>query len=175
MNLDFSARPSRPGLTSWLLLALGLAAAGWVMLAWQDADAARGNAEMRLASLQAKPTQKATKPQRADAAALNLLQSRQRGDDAARSQLNLPWARLLDTLQNSRPPEIAFLNLDADGRRGDFTLAAQAKNHAAMLDYFNALQRAPGMARVSLNRHELREADGVQALYFSLRGEWTQP
>jgi len=171
MNLDFSVSASRPGLVSWLLFALGLAAAGWALLAWQEAAAARNAAETQLANLQVKPTQKATKPKRVDASAL----TRQRDDAAAHSQLNLPWARLLDTLQNSRPPEIAFLNLEADGRRGDFTLAALARNHAAMLDYFHELQRAPGFAQVSLSRHELRAADGAQAVYFSLRGEWTQP
>jgi hypothetical protein len=172
MNLDFTASSSRPGPLSWLLLALGVAIAGWVMLAWQSAAATRDAATAQLASLQDKPAaQKNVQPKRVDAAAL----ARQQSDVAARSQLNLPWARLLDTLQNSRPSEIAFLSLDADGRRGDFTLTAQAKNHAAMLDYFNQLQHAPGMAQVSLSRHELREADGVQVVYFSLRGAWTTP
>lgn len=172
MNLDFSVSASRPGLASWLLLAFGVAAAGWVMLAWQSAAAARDEAAAHLASLQERPAaQKNLQPKRVDAAAL----ARQQSDVAARSQLNLPWARLLDTLQNTRPSEIAFLSLDADGRRGDFSLTAQAKNHAAMLEYFNQLQHAPGMAQVSLNRHELREADGVQVVYFSLRGAWTTP
>ena len=175
MNLDFNARSPRPGPVSWLIFALGLAAAGWVMQAWQAADAARMDAETRLASLQDKPVlktpQTAAKVKRIDTAAL----ARQSVDDAARRQLSLPWARLLETLQTLRPPEIAFLNLDVDGRRGDFTLAAQARNHAAMLDYFHALQGAPGLAQVSLSRHELREADGLLVVSFSLRGEWTQP
>ncbi len=171
MNLDFNAPSSRPGPLSWLLFVFGLAAAGLAILAWQDADAARNEAEAQLASLQDKPATKIQKPTRVDAVAL----SRERVDAAARSQLNLPWARLLETLQNSRPPEIALLNLDADGRRGDFTLAALARSHAAMLDYFHELQRAPGFTQVSLSRHELREVDGVQAVYFNLRGDWTQP
>lgn len=171
MNLDFSVPSPRPDFVSWLLFACGLAAAGWVTLDWREADAARGAAETRLASLQARPPQKALKPKRADAAA----QVRQRGDATAQRQLSLPWARLLETLQNAQPPEIALLNLEADGRRGDFTLAALARNHAAMLDYFHALQRAPGFTQVSLSRHELREADGAPAVYFSLRGEWAQP
>lgn len=172
MNLDFSARASRPGLVSWLIFALGLAAAGWSLQGWQAADAARGKLEAQLAGLRDKGApQKSAKPTRVDAATL----TRQRGDEAARSQMNLPWARLLDSLQNSRPPEIALLNLDADGRRGDFTLAALARNHAAMLEYFHELQRAPGFTRISLSRHELREIEGAQAVYFSLRGEWTQP
>ncbi len=171
MNLDFNASSSRPGPASWLLFVLGLAVAGWALHAWQDADATRQAVAAHLASLQDKPAAKALKPTRVDAVVL----SRERGDAAARSQLSLPWARLLETLQNSRPPEIALLNLDADGRRGDFTLAALARSHAAMLDYFHELQRAPGFAQVSLSRHELREVDGVQAVYFNLRGDWTQP
>lgn len=171
MNLDFTAPFPRPGLASWLLLAFGLAVTGWVMLAWQDAAVAQAAAQAQLARLQPKPARPPGKAGPADGKQL----ARQRGDDAARRQLSLPWSRLLESLQDARPPEIALLSLDADGRRGDFTLTALARNQAAMLDYFNALQHAPGLAQVSLSRHELRAAEGEQVVFFSLRGEWTPP
>ncbi|OYY93767.1 MAG: hypothetical protein B7Y41_09865 [Hydrogenophilales bacterium 28-61-23] len=175
MNLDFNVQSSRPGGLSWLLLVIGLAAAAWVMQAWQTADAGFSAAQARIASLQAKPAQrpseKTAKARRVDAAA----QNRQRTDDAARGQLALPWTRLLETLQRQQSPGVALLSLDADGHRGDFTLTAFAKNHAAMLDYFEELQRVPGFTQVSLSRHELREVDADTVVYFSLRGLWTQP
>jgi Tfp pilus assembly protein PilN len=175
MNLDFSAQTSRPGGLSWLLLVVGLAISFWVMQGWQVANARFGAAESRLANLQTKPAQhladKVAKAKRADSAG----QNRQRSEDAARSQLALPWPRLLETLQRKHSPDIALLSLDADGRRGDFTLTAFAKNHAAMLDYFEQLQREPGLLQVSLSRHELREVDAEKRVYFSLGGLWAQP
>jgi Tfp pilus assembly protein PilN len=175
MKLDFNAQAARPGVLSWLLLVIGLAISIGVMQAWQAADARFSAAETRLANLQSKPAQrsadKAAKAKRADSAGLN----RQRSEDAARSQLALPWARLLETLQRKHSPDIALLSLDADGRRGDFTLTALAKNHAAMLDYFEHLQSEPGFNQVSLSRHEFREVDAEKRVYFSLSGLWAQP
>ena len=175
MKLDFFAPAARPAWFAWLLLGLGLAAAVWTLQTLQAATAEQQRAETRLASLrgpaamrQAKP---ARKPVREDASGL----LRQRADAAARDQLQLPWARLLETLQDTRTSEIALLSLEADGRRGDFTLAALAKNHAAMLDFLEALQQAPGFAQVSLTRHELRDLDGEQRVHFTLRGDWTRP
>jgi hypothetical protein len=160
---------------SWLLLVIGLAISIWVMQVWQAADARFAAAETRLANLQTKPAQrpadKAAKAKRVDSAA----QNRQRSEATARSQLALPWPRLLETLQRKHSPDIALLSLDADGRRGDFALTALAKNHAAMLDYFEHLQSEPGFNQVSLSRHELREVDDEKRVYFSLGGLWIQP
>jgi Tfp pilus assembly protein PilN len=175
MKLDFFAPAARPAWFAWLLLGLGLAAALWTLQSWNAATVEQHRVETRLASLQgpAAPRQAkpARKPKREDAGGLN----RQRADAAARDQLQLPWARLLETLQDIRTPEIALLSLEADGRRGDFTLAGLAMNHAAMLDFFDSLQHAPGFAQVSLTRHELRELEGEQRVHFTLRGDWTRP
>lgn len=172
MNLDFTAPGARPGPISWLLLALGLIAVAAVGLAWQAADDAAQDAQTRLAGMRAAPTAKPAKTRNSvDPAAL----ARQREDGNARRALALPWTRLLTVLQDTRPDDIAFLELDADGRRGDFQLTADAKSYRAMLDYYRAMQAEPAFKAVSLVRHELREIDGVQGVNFSLRGEWSQP
>lgn len=175
MKLDFFAPAARPAWFAWLLLGLGLAAAVWTLQSWNAATTAQQRAETRLASLQGPATTRqakpAQKPKREDAGGL----LRQRADAAARDQLQLPWARLLETLQDIRTPEIALLSLEAEGRRGDFTLAGLAMNHAAMLDFFDSLQHAPGFAQVSLTRHELRDLEGEQRVHFTLRGDWTRP
>ena len=175
MKLDFFAPAARPVWFAWLLLGLGLMAALWTLQTWEAATAEHHRAETELASRHSpastRQTQSTRKPNREEASVLN----RQRADATARDQLHLSWARLLETLQAARTPEIALLSLEADGRRGDFTLAALAKNHAAMLDFFDSLQHAPGFAQVSLTRHELRDLEGEQRVHFTLRGDWTQP
>lgn len=169
MKLDFCA-PIRPGLVSWLVFAIGMAAAGWNLTTWLAADELRGAAETRLASLH-RPASAARVAPPADRATLAHL----RHDTAARDQLNLPWTGLFDSLHSLRPAEIALLGLDADGRRADFTLTALAINQSALLDWFDELRQAPALDEVSLTRHELREVDGLQVVYFNLRGKWVRP
>jgi Tfp pilus assembly protein PilN len=172
IQLDFTAPGERIGSLSWLLLAIGLCAAGALALTWQTADSAAHDARARLASLTAlsaaKPASK-TPPKRSDPAA----EVRQRDETEAARALALPWGRLLSRLQDTRPDDIAFLSLDADGRRGDFQIIAEAKNYQAMLDYTLALQAESGFKAVSLMRHELHQIDGVQGVNFSLRGTWS--
>ncbi len=170
MNLDFYA-PSRHGFVAWLLLIIGGLAAGWVALTWQAATETHLAAQDRLASLQQKPALPVGRSKPANSALL----AQVRSDDAARKQLSLPWPDLFDSLQSVKPSEIALLSIDADGRRADFTLTALARNQTALLDFFTELQKQSGLSEVSLSRHEMREVDGVQAVYFSMRGNWGQP
>ena len=171
MNLDFTAPGARPGALSWLLLALGLAAVALASLAWRSADQAARDARAQIASLRAAPA----KPARARAAADPAAQARQREEAEARQALARPWGRLLGTLQDTRPGDIAFLELDVDGRRGDFRIGAAARSQQAMLDYYRLLRAQPGLRAVSLERHELAEIDGIEGVRFSLRGEWSGP
>ncbi len=170
IDLDFTAPGARPGPVSWLLLVLGLLAAGVVVAAWQSADAAARAAQAHIALLDKTPAAKTGKvAKKADPA----LQAREKEDAQARRALALPWNRLLTTLQDGLPDDIALISLDADGRRGDFQIVADAKSHQAMLDYYRDLQGEAGFRRVTLTRHELREIDGLQGVNFSLRGEWS--
>ena len=180
MNLDFTAPGAHSGPISWLLLALGLIAITTAGLGWQAADSTAQEARTRLAGLQAAPKGKTagtlnSTRNNARNSVNPAAQARQREDNNARRALALPWTRLLTVLQDTRPDDIAFLELDADGRRGDFQLTANAKSYRAMLDYYRAMQAEPAFRSVSLVRHELREIDGVQGVNFSLRGEWSQP
>jgi len=172
IELDFIAPGARPGALSWMLLALGLLAFGIAALAWRATDADMREAASQLDRLRAAPVAKAVKPSlRVDATA----QARQRGETNTRRALGLPWTTLLTTLQDTLPDDIALLELDADGRRGDFLLTAEAKDYQAMLEYYQMLQAEPGLRAVSLTRHELHEIDGVQGVNFSLRGDWSKP
>lgn len=170
MKLDFCA-PIQPGLVSWLLFAIGVTAAGWSLVTWRAADDLHRAAETRLAGLQRPVPPAARTAPPADRATLAHL----RRDAAARDQLNLPWTGLFDSLHSLRPAQIALLSLDADGRRTDFSLTALAIDQSALLDWFDELRQAPALDEVSLTRHELREVDGLQVVYFNLRGKWRRP
>ena len=170
IDLDFLSPGARPGPVSWLLLALGLAAVGVVASAWNSADADARAAQAHIALLDRAP---AAKSKQSEKKIDSALQARDKEDAQARRALALPWNRLLTTLQDGLPDDVALVSLDVDGRRGDFQIVANAKSHQAMLDYYRELQGESGFGKVTLTRHELREIDGLQGVNFSLRGDWT--
>lgn len=171
LSLDFLAAPGRPAAWSWLLLGLGVALAAWSAQDWRQATQAHAQVRARLDQLERSRQPKARPPARPDAKA----QARHQVEAAARRQLALPWNDLVQTLQRSRPGEVALLSVAADGGRGDFQLEAEARDHRLMLDYLRRLQREPALGDVSLTRHQGVDADGARVVRFSLRGRWGQP
>lgn len=171
LGLDFLAAPGRPAAWSWLLLGLGVALAAWSAQAWLQARQARDQAQTGLEQLERSSQPKTRQPARPDPKA----QARLQVEEAARRQLALPWNDLVQTLQRSRPKEVALLSVAADGRRGDFQLEAEARGHQLMLDYLRRLQREPTLGDVTLTRHQGVDADGARVVRFSLRGRWGQP
>lgn len=169
--LDFTAAPGRPAVWSWLLLVLGLALAGWSAQAYVRARDDQAAAQARLDGLRQVARPKPAKPARPDPKA----QSRRQLETAARRQLELPWNDLLQTLQRTRARDVALLSLEADGRRGDFQLDAEAKGHAVMLDYLRRLQQQRELRGVALTQHQGVDSDGARVIRFTLRGAWAWP
>lgn len=167
IRLDFTAPGPRPGSLAWVLLLLGVAAAGAAVFAWNAAALEARAVEARLAAVSA-----AKKPQ---VAATPADKMRVQAEAEARRALALPWERLLVTLQDTRPDEVAFLALEAEGRQGGFQLTAVGRSHQAMLDYFRLLQTRPEFRAVSLTQHDTREVDGLSGVGFRLRGQWSAP
>lgn len=167
LDLDFArTRPRRPA-WAWLLLLAGVAAAAWVGQSYDRATRAKAEAQARVDRLErARPVQ---------ARAL----ARDRKDDASRTaqvtaarQLETPWGELFATLQATRPANIGLLGLDADGRRGQLNLTAEAKDYPAMIDYYRRLQTTAGLADITLTQHDVMEDRNAEPVRFVLRGRW---
>jgi Tfp pilus assembly protein PilN len=89
------------------------------------------------------------------------------------SLLTVPWGDLFARLEADRPANIAFLALDADGRKGTLTLTAEARKPADMIDYLAALRQKSGFHAVTLSGHTaMLEEDGRESLHFIVRMEW---
>lgn len=167
---DFTARPGRPALWAWPVLILGLAAALHAGRSYLAAEGDLSAARQRLAGLEQAEKPQSRKAARADPQA----QARQRLEQAAGRQLDLPWAGLVEGLQRTRTADVAFLALNADGRRGDFQINAEARDHREMLAYLRRLQSAEGLRDVVLTQHETVDSDGIAAVRFTLHGVWWQ-
>lgn len=163
LKLDFEHPAPRPHWTAWLLLAAGLAAAAWT--GWQ---AWRAQEAFDRAVAEAPHAAQVPAPRRATAAA--------RTDDtaarSAREQLATPWSELFMRLEGNLPKRIALVTLEADTRKLEATLTAEARNAKDMLAYVEQLKDEAGFTTVTLASHALQEADPQQPLRFIVRLGW---
>ena len=163
-ELDFLREMPRPPAAAWLLLVLGITLGATAVLRYLKAEQSLAGERAVTAGLEAARTAKkpvkATMPLQAATEA------------AGRTQLELPWDALFVLLEQSRPDEIALLSLDADGRKREASLTAEAKNPGAMLDYVERLRKQSGFNAVVLSSHAVRAEDPQQPLRFAVRLRW---
>lgn len=163
LKLDFLHPYPSLGWPAWLLLAAGLALAGGAL--WQDRQlelsiAAETAEQQRLA-----PAYKPQKPRIIPGMAVETTQ-------LARDQLALPWNTLFTRLEKVQSKNIALVSLEADGRKTDATLTAEARTLADMLAYVEVLKKEAGFHSVTLSQHALQEEDRELPYRFVLRIRW---
>jgi Tfp pilus assembly protein PilN len=163
LRLDFLHPLPRPHWAGWLLLATGVALALWV--GWQDRQVGVALAE----ALAAAPPEARTTARRATRAAPG---EQREAVESARAQLQVPWSDLFVRLEANRPKRIALVALEADARKTEATVTAEAKNARDMLAWIDELKDKAGFASVTLASHTLREDDPQQPIRFVLRVVW---
>ncbi|MBS1147355.1 MAG: hypothetical protein H6R08_1531 [Proteobacteria bacterium] len=163
LKLDFLHPFPRPHWAAWGLLAAGLGLAAWV--GWQGQQA-QGELD---AAVAAAPQRPAAVVQRQVRAAAGEGQSAAR---QARQQLAVPWGDLFVRLETHRPKDIALVALEADERKPEATLTAEARSAKDMLAYVELLKGKAGFASVTLASHALQEGDPQRPLRFVLRLVW---
>lgn len=168
LGLDFAQPRPRAPWWAWLLLLTGIVIAVWGGMAYRQAEQAAAAARSEWASLLS-VTRGAAKVRRdpareADAA----------NRAAARQALERPWGDFLTALQQARPDDIALLALEADARRGQFSLTAEAPDYPAMIAYYGTLRDTAGLREVVLAQHGYREDGQARPVRFVLRGRWAE-
>lgn len=91
---------------------------------------------------------------------------------AAREQLAVRWDDLFVRLEASHPKRIALVALEADARKPEATLTAEARSAKDMLAYIEQLKGEAGFASVTLASHIVQEGDPQQPLRFVVRLVW---
>ncbi len=163
LKLDFLHPFPRPHWAAWALLAAGLGLAAWT--GWQDRQAQRALDEAVAA---------APKPV---AGAARRPASARAGEEQtvalqAREQLSMPWGGLFGRLEANLPKGVALVALEADARKTEATLTAEARTAKDMLDWIEQLKGKAGFASVTLASHALQESDPQQPIRFVLRLVW---
>lgn len=164
LRLDFlHPHPGTPWL-GWLLLCLGLLLAGWS--AWYDSKL---NAALAHESAEQKRISMARKPSQAFGMSAS---SGRTGLSATGEQLTLPWDRLFARLEEVKSKDVALLSIEADGRKTEATLTAEARRFDDMLAYVEALKNTAGFSSATIASHALQDENPYQPYRFVVRLEW---
>jgi hypothetical protein len=163
LRLDFVHPLPHPHWAAWLLLAAGVALAAWV--GWQDRAVSAALAD----AVAAAPAEPRTTARRAAQAAPGQTAA---ATESAEAQLQVPWGELFLRLEANRPKRIAMVGIEADARRSEATLTAEAKSARDMLAWIDELKDKAGFASVILASHTVREDDPQQPIRFVLRVVW---
>jgi len=163
LKLDLLHPLPRPHWAAWLLLAAGLGLAAWV--GWQGQQVQRALDE----AVAAAPKATGVVARRQDRAKAGEDQTAAR---QARQQLAVPWGDLFVRLEMNRPKRIALVALEADARKPEATLTAEARSVKDMLAWIELLKGEAGFASVTLASHAVQEEDPQRPLRFVLRLVW---
>jgi len=166
LELDFlRQKPAIPA-AAWLLLALGLVLSA--LAASRYTDIQQGIARETALAKQYE-RERRLKPARSKAVAAPAEAGVQ--DQAL---LEKPWGELFARLERTRPDKVAFLALEADARKAEAVITAEARTPGQMLDYVNTLRKQPGFASVSLSSHIIDDENPQRPLQFVLRLKWSE-
>lgn len=169
MHLDF-VRPHRPASGwGWVLLVAGVLVCG-AALQWRymTMEPQLQAVQQQLQVLQREQT---------GGPATARLSDKQLQADWARAakvtqELAAPWPGLLALLEGAAEQPVALLSLELDGSRHDMVLTGEARNYAALLDYFRYLQQQKMLSGVALQTHQVNRQDRDKPMRFRISAHW---
>lgn len=164
LELDYVAPPRRSPWAGIAVLALSLGVAGLLTLHYGDvrselaaADAARGLLN------EGRP---------ARAVPRERLEDETKQVDAIVKQLTLPWAQMIETIENASTGEVAVLQLQPEAEQRRLRLTGEAKSREAMLKYIRRLDQAKALSEVHLVSHQVQVDDPSRPIQFALQASF---
>ncbi len=172
MHLDFLHPHRRTNRSGWVLLALGLLAVSAV-LAWRWLEL-----DPRLQAAQAQ-LQRAQASLSANEPVLQKLSDEQLNSDWSQAvgiaqQLGTPWEALFAELEAGADHGVALLSLEPDAQRHELLLNGEARDYAALVDYYRYLQSQPMLTSVALQTHQMNRQDRDKPIRFRITAHWEQ-
>ena len=169
IQLDFAGGRPALSLAGGLLLALGVVAAGVVLLEYRTVTQHRAGLELKLAAL-ARTDALAAAPTTTPADARIVVSAEQAATDLA-----TPWTLLLSELEQASKEtkgEVAVLGVEPDHGKHNVRVSAEARTLTLALAYVQRLQASRSLSYPMLDRHEIRADDAQHPVRFELTGAW---
>jgi hypothetical protein len=169
IQFDFAHRGRRASPLAGALLALGIIAAGVVLLEYRIVGERRAGLELKLANiLHANKIAAGGGESLSDARAEASVQQ-------AATDLATPWTLLLAELEQASKDtqgEVALLGVDPDHAKHSVRVSAEARTLSLALAYVQRLQTSHSIQYPMLDRHEIRADDAQHPVRFELTGAW---
>lgn len=167
-----SGEAMRRALNALLLLAVACnIGAGWYYADLRDqSQAAQTRTDMRAANPHFGRVAQAGAAGATPAAAA-MKAELARANDTVRA-LSLPWAEVFGALEAANSADVSLLALDPTPDKRLLKLHAEARNMAAVLAYLRALAAGPVFSAVSLQSHQVQQADPLHPVRFVVLVEW---
>jgi hypothetical protein len=162
VDLDYVARARRVRWLGMGVLAISLAVAGQLLLRYRDAQFELARIETSAGLVGA--------PQRpAPGASRERLDEETRNAETVVRQLALPWAMLVQAIEEAATRDVALLQLQPDADSRLLRLTAEARHRDAMFEYVRRLGAAKGLAGVHVVSHQVRRDDPRRPVQFSVQ------
>jgi len=169
IQFDFAGGDRRVTVPAIALLALGVIAAGAVLLEYRVVAERRAGLELKVATLT-----RAQHPSLSSGEAAADAHMAAVGQQAAQD-LSTPWTLLLAELEQASKDtqgQVALLGVEPDHAKHNVRVSAEARTLALALAYVQRLQASRSLQYPMLDRHEIRAEDAQHPVRFELTGAW---
>lgn len=163
LELATKRRPSH--WAGWVLLGVGLLFASDLARSYLSSGERITEAERRILAVDSvapKPVHQASGPE-------ELAEAR-----AVVARFATPWPALFDAIESVQVDDISLLSIEPDSATRSVTISGEARNYLAVLTYVARLAEQPGLARVYLARHEVRETEPRRPVAFAVSAQWSR-
>jgi Tfp pilus assembly protein PilN len=162
LQLDFIQPPRRPLWLGMILLALALALAAELALRWQATREQTRRIETTRSLLNTdRPAAKSVPIERLD--------DHIKSAEGVVRNLTLPWASLIETLEDAATRDVAVLQIQPDAQQRQLRITGEARNQAALWQYVGNLAAAKSLQEVHLISHQVQQEDPQRPLLFSVQ------
>ncbi|MDH3289258.1 MAG: hypothetical protein OEP48_16250 [Betaproteobacteria bacterium] len=165
LALDYIAPPRRLLWPGVLLLAVSLAVAGELGTRYRDlqVELTRLETASGLVSTERRPSR---------AVSNKRLEEQAKNAETVIRQLTLPWASLVDTVEDTLTKDVAILQLRPDAQQQLLRLTAEARHQKAMIEYLRRLANARVLADVHVVNHQIQIEDPQRPIQFTVQASF---
>lgn len=169
LQLDFVARPQAGALQRWAILAAGMLLLCAQLVYWLVQLQPIQSSLSETLTSQSKALRKPESADRLTQQDFARLLGQAREVD---QQIQLPWNALFTFLDHVSGKDLALMALEPDTNKGQLVITAEARNFAAMLNFYAAVQGSPLFSDVALQSHVINQNVPEQPIRFRLRARW---
>lgn len=171
VDLDFPPARRSTGWLGWVLLVLGLTAAGFEMIEYRAAQLDLAEREMTVARLRHEMQRMPPKPTSSGRAPVGADEAKAALDVAA--ALNADWGGMFAGIAAAQSDAATWVRFDGDAPRGSLRIVGEARSLPAVFDFLARLDAADGVADAQLSSYEWTRAGPVDVVRFTANAKWS--